>query len=215
MRSFPQTGLAGRFFARYRKSLCAFMALLFLVGTAQAIDIDRQSELNRARDNKNRLALMHPWSRPKIKAVLNDMESHGYRPLIDTAVYRSAAKQAQLKGKGVSKVGYSFHMVTDRDVLKRPVPASLAADIVDKRWAWSSGDVYWLTLAKSAESHGLRTGIRWGLSRADKAQIDSYLKLGLFSGKYKRGWDAAHCEPQARYITLSEARKGKRPPVFR
>lgn len=200
---------------RFRPFLVGAFALCFFAGSAKAIDIDRVSEAQRAKDNRARVAKMHPWVRPKINAVISDLEGHGWRPLIHGDVYRSPAKQAQLKNKGVSKVGYSFHMTTDKNARGSAVAAALAADIVDKRYGWSAGNNYWMMLARAAHSHQLTTGIYWGLSAGERQRLRNLIYARNFTAPYNRGWDAAHCEPQPEFVTLGEARQGKRPPVKR
>lgn len=187
------------------------LALLGLIaGGASAANVN--GEMQRRNDNDVRLAKMHPYMRPKIRAVISKLESDGWRPLIDEKVWRSPAQQAQLKRVGYSKVGYSFHMVTDRDAKKRAVPASLAADITDKRWAWKSGTPFWLSLAAAAEQHGLETGIYWGLGRIERGQIRLEIASQNYNAPVKRiGWDPAHVQPRFSTITLGQARRGVRP----
>ncbi len=196
---------------KYQAFFAALIAILFVGTSAKAIDIDRESELKRASDNETRVALMHPYMRPKIRAVIGDLESHGWRPLIDAQVYRSPAQQAKLKARGVSSVSYSYHMVTDKDAKGRPVPASLAADITDKRWAWKSGNQYWLMLASASESHGLVTGIRWTLPTSGRQKIDALIRRKDWKGAYSMGRkpDPAHVEVVG--VSLGQAKKGVRP----
>jgi hypothetical protein len=175
-----------------------------LTTTAKAVDT--HGELVRKQDNAERLMLMNPGIRPKIKATLTDMEHHGYRPLIDSGVWRSPAEEAKKKAQGVSQVSFGFHNVTTPDGR----PDSLAADITDNRWFWSSPKSFWLTLAGAAESHGLTTGIYWGLSQASRNKIREAIKTRNWNAPVQIGWDAAHVQPAAPF-TISEARAGKRP----
>ncbi|RYX86623.1 hypothetical protein EON83_00125 [bacterium] len=197
---------------RFKAPLCAALALCALLGTSHAVDADRQSELKRHSDNTQRLAKMAPWARPKVAAVISDLEGHGYRPLIDGQVYRTPSQQAALKAAGRSSVSYSFHTVTDLDSKgKRTLPASFAADIVDKRYGWNSKTPYWLTLARSAEAHQMATGIRWGLPSADRQKISGAIQARNFLASVRLGWDPAHVEPSGSILTLSQAKAGKRP----
>ena len=174
-----------------------------LATTAKAVDT--HGELLRKQDNAERLQLINPGMRPKVKAVLSDLEQHGYRPLIDSGVWRSIAEQAKKKAAGVSQVSYSYHNVTTADGR----PDSLAADITDNRWFWSSPTPYWLTLAGSAESHQLTTGIYWGLSQNDRNKIRQAIKVRNWNANVPLGWDTAHVEPAN--FTIAQARAGKRP----
>lgn len=186
-----------------KKGFAVLSAVLTLTGAAKAVDT--HGELVRHQKNYERLQLMNPGIRPKIKATLEDVELHGYRPLIDSGVWRSVAQQAAKKAAGASQVSYSYHNVTTPD----GKPDSLAADITDNRWFWSSPKPYWLTLAASAESHGLTTGIYWGLSQNDRNRIRQAIKTRNWNAPVKIGWDAAHVEPA--HFTIAMARAGKRP----
>jgi hypothetical protein len=155
--------------------------------------------------NAERVRKIHPALRPKIMAILSDMEGKGWQPMIDEGVYRTPAEQAEKKRRGLSKVDYSFHNVTGRD----GTPEALAADIVDVRYGWNAPSKYWLQLASSAEAHGMQTGIRWGLSTPLRSAINALIRLRDWSAKYAIGWDAAHVEVKG--ITLSQAKMGRRP----
>jgi hypothetical protein len=171
-----------------------------------------KTELRRDLANAQRLGLMDDAMRPKVAAVLADMEGHGYQPFIDGAVYRTPAEQAAKVRQGVSKVYYSFHNVTSQD----GKPDSLAADIADTRWGWSNKCPrrYWLMLASSCENHGLNSGIYFGLNSKKRAKDRANLKAAIkarnwtYTGPF--GWDAAHCEPPTSF-TLSQAKRGLRP----
>ena len=163
------------------------------------------NDSERAAMNRKRLLKMYPTMRPKIEAVIRDMEGKGWKPVIDGQVHRTPAEQAALKAKGVSKVSYSYHTVTGPNGR----PESLAADIVDVRYGWDAPPKYWLQLAACAEAHGLTTGIRWGLNKVKRALLESILRKKDWGAKYAMGWDAAHVE--AKGIGLSQAKAGKRP----
>lgn len=155
--------------------------------------------------NAQRLQKIYPTLRPKIAAIISDLEGKGWQPVIDGQVYRTPAQQARLKAEGKSKVSYSFHTVTGPN----GEPQSLAADIVDIRYAWNAPSRYWLQLASSAEAHGMQTGIRWGLSTPKRAIINALIRSKDWSAKYALGWDAAHTEVVG--ISLAQAKAGKRP----
>jgi hypothetical protein len=178
-----------------------------LVGSAKEV----QGEAKRQRDNTARVAKMNPYMQPKIRAVIADMESHGYKPLIDVGVWRSPAEQAAKVRAGYSKTQFSFHTATT----PKGKPDSLAADITDTRWGWSASapDAYWLKLASAARSHDLDTGILWGLSATRRKIIND--AIGKRNWKYSGplGWDVAHVEQTQ--VTVGQARKGLRPRVAR
>lgn len=188
---------------RAKTAMATVTALATLAGSARAID--QQGELQRHRDNTERLQLMNPGIRPKIRAVLTDMEHHGYRPLIDAGVWRSAAQEAAKKASGVSKVSYGFHNCTT----PAGKPDSLAADITDNRWFWGSPTPFWLTLAGSAESHDLTTGIYWGLSQTNRNKIHAAIKAHDWDAHVSLGWDTAHVQPAN--FSIAAAKAGKRP----
>ncbi len=181
------------------------MVALF-IGTAQAAD--QYGELRRHSDNAARLTKINPQMRPKVAAVIRDLESHGDRPVIDAGVWRTPAQQAAKVRAGNSKVRFSFHNCSTRG----GAPDSLAADISDARFGWNSGDranSYWLRLASAAQSHNLTTGIYWGLSPADRARIRAAIAKRDWAARIRRGWDAAHC--QITGISLPQAERGVRP----
>lgn len=155
------------------------MLLLTGVGAtaAEAPEIVRHSQ------NQTRLQKMHPAMRPKVRAILADLDSHGLKPVIHADVWRSPARQAQLVRAGRSTVRYSFHTVTGRN----GQPESLAADVVGFYQGWNVSPEFWRKLASSARAHNLETGINW------------------------RFYDPAHVQPKSSTITLAQAKAGKRP----
>ncbi len=155
--------------------------------------------------NAARLLLTNPQLRPKFAAIIRDLEGHGWQPLIDGAVWRSPAKQAELKRKGYSKVSWSFHNATTPSGR----PDALAVDITDARHGWNSPTTFWLQLAASAESHGLTTGIYWGLNHHERADIHRAIEKRTWAAYLVLGWDTAHVQP--RDLSIVDARQGKRP----
>lgn len=162
---------------------------------------------SRQQRNLARLNLLHVALRPKVAAVLRDLEGHHWQPLIDAAAHRTIEQQRALVAQGRSTVRFSFHNCTSRS----GAPESLAADIFDARYGWDSPRLFWLQLAASAEAHGLDSGIYFGLKRTKAA-----LRAAIVAGKWdeapqRLGWDPAHV--QWRGIPLLAARLGKRPKV--
>ena len=162
-------------------------------------------DLERRQLNAARLQKVHKGLHRKIEAIIDDMEGHGYRPIIDKNVWRSPAEQAAIKRAGRSKVSYSFHNVTTKD----GKPDALACDIVDVNYQWNAPKHYWLKLAASAEAHGMETGIYWGLGLINRARLRKAIKERNWAYNGPLGWDAAHLQPKG--ISILAARLGKRP----
>jgi len=68
-----------------------------------------------------------------------------------------------------------------------------------------------MMLAASARAHGLETGIRFGLSAANRAAMEAALNASLWHYKGKTGWDPWHVQPKPQTLTVANARAGKRP----
>jgi len=116
-----------------------------------------------------KLASMNPHFRHKVIVLLQKLKSRGFQP---TVVYgwRSVALQQKLLRQGVTKVRFSFHNAQTPDGR----PNSFAADIVDRRYAWS----------EKKETHEY-----W------KAQGEEAKRIGLFwGGDWKKPWDPAHVQ---------------------
>lgn len=197
-----------RYVRRNKTAVTAFAGLGILVSTASAAVAP---EAQRHLYNSQRLQKLHPYMRPKVGAILADLESHGDRPVIDAAVWRTPSQQAALLAAGRSTVSFSFHNATS----KTGQPESLAADLPDFYHGYSPPAGYWLRLNAAAKSHGLETGVVWGLSTANRKKISSLVAARNWSGSYTRGWDPSHVEPVPAAVTLGEARRGLRPPVKR
>jgi hypothetical protein len=156
--------------------------------------------------NAARLLKTNEKVRPKFAAILKDLESHGWQPLIDAGVWRSPSEQLAKVKAGFSKVRWSFHNATTPD----GKPDALAVDITDARWGWDSPKAFWLMLAASAEAHQLTTGIYWGLNKARRDAIHEAIAKRNFSNpQISTGWDEAHVEPKN--LTITAARLGARP----
>lgn len=164
-------------------------------------------ELRRRANNATRLLKIYKPMRPKVAAVLSDLEGKGWRPFIDVGVYRTPAEQMKKFRQGVSKVTWSFHNATNKD----GTPGSLAADIVDTHWGWSNKcpTRYWLQIAASAKAHGLETGAYFGLSSPQKAAFYKAVDSKNWNAKVPLGWDASHNQPHN--LNMKKARAGERP----
>ena len=158
----------------------------------------------RRRVNARRLLELNPVFRPKVQAVLADLESHGLRPYIATG-YRSRAEQAKKKADGFSKVSFGLHNCTT----KTGKPDSLAVDIVDADLLWNAPRSFWLKLISASEAHGLESGGFWGLNKAKRALVRAAIKAKNWNVLLPLGWDVAH--QQWKGISPLAARMGKRP----
>lgn len=181
--------------------------LVLLVGICGAASAAQAPEAIRHQRNAEGLAKMVPSMRPKVAAIIRDMESHGKYPVINADVWRSPARQAQLKAQGFSKVSYSFHTVTG----KGNKPESCAADIACFYKGWGVTPDFWLLLAASARTHQLETGVKWGLKPYDRLRIDAAIARRDWNAKLPLGWDTAHVQPTSGTLTLGQARAGRRP----
>ena len=100
---------------------------------------------------EKKLASLHPHLAPAVVRILAKLQAQGFKPKIHYG-WRSVKAQAAIKAKGRSGVSFSFHNCAysaDR-------PCSLAADIIDKRWAWEGGTAkqrqsFWDALVEAAE----------------------------------------------------------------
>jgi len=169
--------------------------------TIMAIPTETQRKLN----NASRLLKISPSIRGHVAAVITELEAAGYRPQIDSQVWRSIAQQAKLKAEGKSTVSYSFHNVST----SMGSPDALAADIVDVRWQWNAPRSYWLRLAGAAQRQGLTTGIYWGLTQAQRKAIATAIEREDWDAKVALGWDTAHVEVPD--FSITRARNGERP----
>ena len=195
-----------KFLSRIRKQILVVgLSLLTLVGTASAAD---GMEARRVAQNANNLKKMALPMRSKVRGVITDLEGHGYKPIIDNAVWRSKAEQLALYRKGYSKVTYSYHNVST----KAGGPDSLAADIIDQRYGWFrvTPRRYWMTQARSAWVHNLYSGSHFGLTKAQRRAFDAALSSPNFTAySGPLGWDPAHIEPRG--LSIAQAKAGKRP----
>lgn len=132
---------------------------------------------------------LHPLFRPKIAAVIHDMEGKGLRPRIQEA-FRSPSDQLHAFNTGHSKLKFGYHNIT-----KDGKPAALAVDMLDDDSPADEGTRYLLILASAAESHGLHTGIRWGVPDRLQLAIDKAIAQKDWNAKVKVGWDPTHTEP--------------------
>lgn len=106
---------------------------------------------------ERRLTQVHPVLADKVRAILADLEGHGWQPIVKEG-YRTAAQQAQKVRDGFSKVHFSYHMA-----MRDGRPCALACDITDARYGWEIGQEhpFWRDLGSSARAHGCVWGGDW------------------------------------------------------
>jgi hypothetical protein len=132
------------------------------------------------------------------------LEKNDQKPYIVWS-FRHPSTQAAIKAKGNSKVSWSLHNA----MTPSGKPDALAFDLVDNRYFWQTGNDFSLMQASSSQSHGLWTGIRWDLPKADRQRIDLLIAVKDWKARYRRGYDPGHS--QVTGLTYAQARAGKRP----
>jgi len=161
-------------------------------------------EAERIQRNLSRLQELYPTLRPRVEAVLKEMEAAGYRPRMQEA-WRSPADQLKAYRAGTSKVQYGFHNVTGANGEKE----ALAADIIDDNRPFNVKTDFMLHLAAAAEHNGLTSGIRWGLSDLYSKAIDNAIANQAWKMPIHVGWDPLHVEVSG--LPIDEVKNGKRP----
>lgn len=116
-----------------------------------------------------KLASLHPDLRPGVEAIIADLRSQGFNPVINFG-WRTVQEQRWLRSQRLSTVDFSFHNALD----SQGRPAALAADIVDAAMKRNDEDrmltgpgppagnaAFWTALGIAATAHGF-TGTKWG-----------------------------------------------------
>ena len=119
--------------------------------------------------------------RPKVRRVLAALREAGFQPKIVYA-WRSVDVQRRLVRQGRSKVSFSFHNAQQTD----GTPNAYAADIIDRRWAWSDAaeeNGFWAALGQAAKAEDMYWGGDWR-SFKDWAHIQFFPNSEL--GEVKR-----------------------------
>lgn len=131
---------------------------------------------------EKKLSSLDKAMQKKVERVVKTLTEQGYKPKIVYA-WRSVAKQLELVNAGHSKVRFSFHNGQKRN----GTPNAYAADIIDKRWAWSKKaeqNGFWQALGNSAKAEGLYWGGDWR-SFKDWAHVQLYPNYMLAEIKQK------------------------------
>lgn len=106
-----------------------------------------------------KLQSMKPEMAAGVRTMMMKLTARGFQPKIVYG-WRSVAVQAQLFATGKSKVRFSFHNAQ----LPDGTPNSYAADIIDKRFAWSdeaASSGFWKALGEEARTQGMVWGGDW------------------------------------------------------
>jgi len=187
-------------------SLTSYFQPTALTDVAAVVGFKTPEQIRRD-NNKVRLAKMNPYMQRKVGAIVADLEGHGYYPVVDAGVYRTPAEQLAKYSAGYSKVKWSFHNAST----PAGKPDSLAADVFEQRYGWSSAAprAYTLKLLSSAQSHGVTTGAFWGLTTAQRKSLQTAVSKKDWDKLVAIGWDDYHIEPAT--VTVAQARNGKRP----
>jgi len=162
--------------------------------------------MDRKDSNAKKLDELYYKFVPKVKAIIKDLESHGWQPSIVWA-WRSPEEQRRLYQQGSTRILYGYHNVSD------PLggPQAMAVDIVDARYGFECPNRFWLLLASSALAHGCETGVLWvGNNLLLKNRILKAIKNKEWTYNGPLGWDCAHVQMLPNSM-LKKVRKGWRP----
>lgn len=131
---------------------------------------------------ERKLQQVHPNLARKVRAIISDLEGHGWEPTIGSG-WRSVEEQRAILARGDSTVSFSFH-----NAELNGKPAALAVDIVDARWGWDSPKRFWTHLGSSANAHKCVWGGNWKRF-PDVAHVQ--LLSNDMLAKVKRGYSPA------------------------
>lgn len=162
------------------------------------------NEAARRQRNHDRLQQLHGSFAARVATVIAELEGEGWRPRIQDG-WRSVAAQEAAFAAGHSKLKFGFHNISGAD----GQPQALAVDMLDEDAPLNPGKPYLLRLAAAAESAGLTSGIRWGLTPRLAQAIDLAIANREWQAPVKIGWDPTHLEPVG--LTVAQARAGQRP----
>ena len=162
------------------------------------------NEAARKQRNQQRLTECFPKFAERVKAVIEDMEGQGFRPRIQDA-HRTIEDQLKAFNGGFSKVRFGFHNVTGAG----GKPEALAVDLLDDDNPLNPKREYLIRLAATAQSHGLQTGIFFGLPQVLRQGLSQAIADQNFSSSVKIGFDPTHVEVTG--ISIAEAKAGNRP----
>ena len=131
-----------------------------------------------------KIASLDTRMRPKVRRVLAALKEAGFQPKIVYA-WRSVDVQRRLVQQGRSKVSFSFHNAQQTD----GTPNAYAADVIDRRWAWSDAaeeNGFWAALGQAAKTEDMYWGGDWR-SFKDWAHIQFFPNSELAEVKRESG----------------------------
>lgn len=108
---------------------------------------------------EKKLASLNDEMRTRTASILQALEDQSFKPKLVYA-WRSVEVQRQLVEQGNSQVSFSFHNAQQPS----GVPNAYAADIIDRRWAWSGeakDNGFWDALGRAAKDEELFWGGNW------------------------------------------------------
>jgi hypothetical protein len=154
------------------------------------------SENQRRMTNEDRLAKCDAGFAAKVRAVIDDLESSGFKPWVAES-WRSPKHQVQAFTLGHSQVKFGFHNV----VGSRREPRAFAVDLIDTPGANAPSQAYALRLSSVAHHYNLNTGILWGLSHQQRRVVAKAIEALHAYRSVKIGWDPCHLEPADRSLS--------------
>lgn len=122
----------------------------------------------------------HPVFQQRLNAILGELRSLGWRPIVDRDAVRTLEEEQQKVNEGKSKTLKSWHVRSTvghfRENGMLYTVRGNAADIVDERWLWGGPAAnpkfkFWTDLGRVAKKHGCRWGGDWRHFR-DVAHIE-------------------------------------------
>ena len=129
-----------------------------LNAAAPALQQDWRGDSSKWSEEK-KLASLDSRMRAKTKRILALLRDKGFKPRIFFA-WRSVAVQQELVANENSTVTFSFHNAQK----KNGTPNAYAADIIDRRWAWTDAAAdngFWEALGRAAKTESLFWGGNW------------------------------------------------------
>ncbi len=161
--------------------------------------------------NDAMLAQMHPVARARMRQLLTQLESEGWRPR-SQQTWRSPIEQHQAFVSGHSDVEYGLHNCTTPVGL----PDALADDLVDDDSPLSPQMLFIQRVNELVGRYNLMTGILWSSRKAkrpltdiEKARIMNACSTGDWTLVKRIGFDPLHV--QVKGISTLEAKAGMRP----
>jgi hypothetical protein len=139
--------------------------------------------------NDDRLASCDAGFSVRVRAVIEELESYGFKPRIVES-WRSPMAQRRAVASGRSLVTFGFHNI----VGSRREPRAFAVDLVQSERATPTLN-YAFRLAALAARHRLDTGILWGLSKEERDAVYKAMAKPRVAAPVKIGWDPCHLQP--------------------